>query len=129
MQIKQKLVCDGKYSTKWKSELELFNVVYSVYSDAIYQYHATWLGRQSLDIYIPSLKVAIEYQGLQHFEPVEFWGGIEAFEYRKKLDNLKQILCKDNNIKLVEWKYDEPISKVILNKKLANILSDFNNNN
>ena len=35
----------------------------------------SWLGQQHLDIYFPYKNIAIEYQGLQHQEPVEFFGG------------------------------------------------------
>ena len=56
--LKQKLIKNNIYSTKWKSETDLFKLVYSHYSDAIYQYRDSWLGLQSLDIYSKS-KVSI----------------------------------------------------------------------
>lgn len=37
------------------------------------------INRLRLDIYIPSLNTAIEYQGLQHFQPVDFYGGGKGF--------------------------------------------------
>ena len=33
-----------------------------------------WLGRQSFDFYLPEYNIAIECQGIQHFEPVDFAG-------------------------------------------------------
>ena len=44
-----------------------------------YIYQATkkdlkWLGRQSLDFYLPKYNIAIECQGRQHFEPVDKFG-------------------------------------------------------
>ena len=72
------------------------------YKDAIYQYHAEWLGRQSLDVYIPSLKVAIEYQGRQHYEPIDIFGGNDALKIRKIRDRKKKLLCVEKNIKLIE---------------------------
>ena len=71
-QMYSDLVARGEITTKWKSEMALFQLVKKVFPDAIYQYYSEWLGQQSLDIYIPSLKVALEYQGIIHYEPVEF---------------------------------------------------------
>lgn len=60
---------------KWKSEYELYKLVLSYYSDAVFHYSTAWLGEQHIDIYIPSIMLGIEYQGKQHFEAVEFFGG------------------------------------------------------
>jgi hypothetical protein len=42
----------------------------------------------------------IEYQGIQHFKPIKYFGGLEGFEYRKENDNIKSTYCKDKNINL-----------------------------
>ena len=90
----------------WKNEFALYKITKNIYADAIYQYKADWLSLQSLDIYIPSIKVAIEYQGIQHFEPISHFGGVEGLENRKKLDEKKRELCKQNGIRLIEWSYN-----------------------
>ena len=120
-EMKQSLIEQGIIRRKWKSEIELFRTVYSIYPDCIYQYRTGWLGLQSIDIFIPSLNIGIEYQGLQHYEPVEIFGGEEGYKYRKKLDKQKSKLCREHNIKLIEWKYDESISKLILDKKIKDV--------
>lgn len=117
--IFQRIASEGGYSNKWKNELSLFQMLKKVYPDAIYQYHTDWLGLQSLDIYIPSINTGFEYQGRQHYEVVEHFGGMEGFERRKRLDQKKRDLCQENGVKLIEWRYDEPISKVVLKDKLA----------
>ncbi len=119
LKLKSKLIKEKKYSPKWKSELDLFELVYQNYKDAIYQYRSSWLGMQSIDIYVPSKKLAFEYQGQQHYEPIGIWGGEEGLKKRQKLDEQKRHLCKENNVKLIEWRYDEPISKIILKKKIG----------
>jgi hypothetical protein len=53
-----------------------------------------------LDLYNSKYNFAIEYNGIQHYEPIEYFGGQDAFEYRCKLDLLKHDLCKENNCKL-----------------------------
>lgn len=51
-----------------------------------------------LDFYIPRLKIAIEYQGRQHFEVIEFFGGELGFQERLQRDILKNKLCNENGI-------------------------------
>src|SRR5574344_1971892 len=110
--MKQLLIEQGVIKKKWKSEVELLRTVHSVYPDCIYQYRAKWLGLQSLDIFIPSLNLGIEYQGLQHYESVILFGGDVGFKHRQKLDKQTVQLCKEHGVKLIEWRYDETISKL-----------------
>lgn len=117
-EIFQNIVAREGYKGRWKNELSLYQVVKKEYPDAIYQYHCEWLGRQSLDIFVPSINTGFEYQGLQHYQAVEFFGGEEALKRRILLDNEKKKLCYENGVKIVEWKYDEPISKLMLKKKI-----------
>ena len=71
-----------------------------------YQKHFKWLGRQSLDFYLPDYKVGIECQGEQHFFPVDFAGkGVEwaCKEFNKLIsrDKRKKELCEKHGIKLL----------------------------
>lgn len=104
--IRTKLTADGVINPKWKHELSLFQKIREMFPDTLYQYRPEWLGRQSLDLFIPSVNTAIEYQGIQHYHPVEFFGGEEALEKRKELDAIKRKLCAENQVRLVEWPYD-----------------------
>ena len=90
---------------RWKHELTLFHEVKKLFPDTLYQYRPEWLGLQSLDLYIPSLKTAIEYQGIQHYYPVDFFGGEEALTDRKEKDLKKKRLCIENDVRLIEWSY------------------------
>ena len=111
-EIRTKLTAEGIIKPKWKNELSLFHVVRKKYRDTLYQYRPEWLGQQSLDLYIPSIRTAIEYQGIQHYHPVEFFGGQEALLRRQELDLQKARLCKENNVRLIEWSYSmEPTGK------------------
>lgn len=112
--IRTKLTAEGIIKPKWKHELSLFHAVRRLYPDTLYQYRPDWLGRQSLDLYIPSLRTAIEYQGIQHYLPVEFFGGEEALAQRRDLDRVKKELCKANSVRLIEWPYSlDPTEKNI----------------
>ncbi len=88
---------------KWIGETELYYwIKYMLSEFEVLRHHSPyWLGRQHLDIFIPDLNVAIEYQGLQHDEPVEFFGGQAAFEKRKQLDARKKRLCQKYRVALI----------------------------
>ena len=59
------------------------------------------IGYMYLDFYLPECNIAIECQGLQHFIPIEKFGGLEGFLKRQKLDFLKYKLCKEHNIDIL----------------------------
>ncbi len=124
--IRTQLTADGVIKPKWKHELSLFDIIRKRYPDTLYQYRPEWLGRQSLDIYVPSISTAIEYQGIQHYHPVDFFGGEEALIQRQELDEQKRALCKENGVRLIEWAYDvqptEANIKMILSTDQADIL-------
>ena len=121
-EIYNKLVGENKSTRKWTSEQLLYHLVKSVFSDAVFQYKTKWLGNQSLDIFVPSINLGIEYQGKQHYEPVKLFGGEEQFKERLILDEKKRTLCKDNGITLIEWKYNTEISELNLKIILKNWL-------
>lgn len=84
-----------------------------------------WLGRQSLDFYLTDYNVAIECQGIQHFEPTDFHGDGEEyaekkFRHMQKLDERKRRLCKENNVPLYYIRYDEDV-KTALKKILEQL--------
>lgn len=63
-------------------------------------------GKQSLDFYLSDYNIAIECQGIQHFEPIDFGGnGTELankkFKYIKELDTKKLEKCEKHNVKIL----------------------------
>lgn len=72
------------------------------------------------DFYLPDYNICIEYQGIQHYEPLEYFGGESGFELRKIHDRIKRKYCQQHKIDLVEIKYnddiEESINKFILSK-------------
>jgi hypothetical protein len=66
-----------------------------------------------IDIYFPKLKLAVEYQGKQHYEPVEYFGGIISFERVKKYDEMKRNMIKRAKkyvLYYIEFPYTEKIT-------------------
>ena len=60
-----------------------------------------------------------EYDGIQHFKPFDYYGGVDTFNLIKIRDNIKNTYCMDNNIKLIRIPYTQ-INNIeeILNKEL-----------
>lgn len=119
--ILESLDIDQALYVRWKREYEMYSLVKMYYPDVVFQYHSQWLERQSLDAYVPSIKVGFEYQGQQHYESVEFFGGQAALEHRMENDALKKKKCKQNGVVLVEWIYTEQINSAILRDKLSKV--------
>ena len=59
------------------------------------------------DIFIPDKNIAIEYQGIQHYSSVDFFGGEESLIEQQKKDLMKQEYCQKNSIKLIIIKYED----------------------
>lgn len=49
----------------------------------------------------------IEFDGIQHFQPIAHFGGEEHFRYTQYHDNIKNEYCEKNNIPLLRIKYNE----------------------
>lgn len=65
--------------------------------------------------------ILVECQGIQHYESIEFFGGEEALEYRKRNDDIKRDYCVSKGFKLVEISYrafDTNKYKDILRKEI-----------
>lgn len=66
----------------------------------------------------------IEYQGEQHYKPVEFFGGQERYNLQILYDNKKREYCKANGIPLVEISFKEKslLTKEYLLNKMGGFL-------
>lgn len=62
---------------------------------------------QRFDFFIPSTRTAIEFDGIQHFEPIEGWGGKKQLHIIQMNDQIKDCYCKKNNIRILRIKYDQ----------------------
>lgn len=96
---------------RWISEKHLYFKIKQEFPGIPIVRHAkpSWLGQQHFDIYIPTEDIAIEYNGRQHYETIEYFGGEEDFKHRKKLDRKKLEKAEENNTKVIIHKYDSKI--------------------
>lgn len=69
-----------------------------------------------IDFYLPKNNLFIEYNGRQHYMPVEFFGGMPAFLKQSVRDNELRNYCKEKNIKLLEIPYTEKLTDNYLSK-------------
>ena len=97
--------CAAKYNNTHKtkgtriSKLELFiqNKLIKNYPNLSFLFNDKTIINSELDIYIPSLKLAFELNGIFHYEPIY---GSEKLEQIQENDNNKFQKCINNNISL-----------------------------
>lgn len=97
--------------SRWIAENQLYQILRRSLKGIVVLQHArpTWLEPQHLDVYIPQFGIAVEYMGQQHFEPLEFFGGEEAFRSVIERDRRKAELCREHKVDLVRVRFDEDV--------------------
>ncbi len=105
----------------WVSETQLYKVVCRLYPDreVLRRHRPTWLDGLELDIYVPDLQLAFEYQGQQHFYPVQAWGGEEALHAVQARDARKIALCTEQGVRLIPIDYTEPLVETHVRERVA----------
>ena len=73
------------------------------------------------DFYLPDMNVCIEYDGIQHYEPIAQFGGEKKLKLRQKHDLIKDEFCKQQGIELIRIPYTDDISATLNNR--LNILT------
>jgi hypothetical protein len=63
------------------------------------------------DFYLPNHNCCIEYNGIQHYNPINFFGGIKTLKHTQKRDKIKEEYCLKNNIHLLIIKYNEDVDE------------------
>lgn len=61
----------------------------------------------SYDFYIPDQNILIEYQGIQHYQPIDYFGGEIAFKKQQKHDQMKLDYAKEHGYNLIAVPYTE----------------------
>lgn len=106
--------------SRWIRETEMYLLIKQIFPDDMVSREASpsWLGRQRLDVFIPDRRIAIEYQGAQHYEPVEMFGGAEALLRTMERDALKKRLCEENGVDLIYVKHSDPLTLASLRNRM-----------
>jgi len=118
----------------WKNETFLFKLIYELLEplgiEAIHHHKPDFLSGQELDIYfeIDNREIGIEYQGLQHFEPVDYFGGEEIFKQTVERDQRKKRLCDENGVTLIYVNHWETITQQFVLRRLKECGIEIKNN-
>ncbi|MFX4226402.1 MAG: hypothetical protein ACFHHU_00960 [Porticoccaceae bacterium] len=110
--------------SRWRRESELYGIVRDLFSDyqVFREASPEWLGRMRIDIYVPDLGLAVEHQGEQHYRPITVFGGEDAHSKVVERDRLKRQLCARNNVEVVDFRFDAPITKRVVKNRLRRFL-------
>jgi hypothetical protein len=69
------------------------------------------------DFFLPIFNTVIEFNGIQHYEPISVFGGIEGLKETQKRDMIKYDYLNSNGIELIIIRYDnEDIKSYLMNK-------------
>lgn len=107
--------CQGFYKTRTNSVLlgKYLNKHFNVSKEKSF----SWFydkrkprGRFRLDYFLDDHNVGIEYDGEQHFKPC-FTSKWESVDKVQERDRLKEELCRRHGIKIIRFKYDEPLTE------------------
>ena len=120
---------------KTKTQNKLYKIIEKIFPNIEIIYNSIsldWLKnpetnrKLEIDLWVPSLKLAIEYDGKQHYEPVRF-GGIsqkraeENFKHTKQRDQAKNKLIKKHPKEVkyfIRFRYNETIDRKHVTEKL-----------
>lgn len=102
--------CGCPKCSNWKLEEEVSNFLIKNGISFVFQKKFSWLGRQSLDFFLPEFKISIECQGSQHFVG---WGNKEEnFNKVLALDKIKKRLCEEHSIKMLYYTHEKEYNLV-----------------
>ena len=80
--------------------------------------------RYDFCIFIHGIRLMIEFDGEQHFQPVEQWGGEEAYQKQKLVDKEKTEWCEKHRIPFLRIRYDQ---KPIINELVEDFIKNYRN--
>lgn len=108
-------------------EKELGRCLQQLFSEhkTFFEYSPNFLQQLRIDYAIPELRLAFEYDGLHHFQPVRF-GGMSikkaegVFKLQQQRDKKKEQLLNQHNWTLIRVKYDQDIKQQLI-EQLENV--------
>jgi hypothetical protein len=116
-----------------KGEVECRRVMQKLFDKPFYKTRPRFLNNPvtfgtnnlELDCYNEELKIAVEYDGAQHYKYIPYFHKTyEAFLNQRYRDYMKEQMCKENNIRLIRVPYTVKIDKIesYLTQKLEEML-------
>lgn len=129
----KKLFGETTYCFAWENGcIEFFNKILG-YPEFKTQKTFPWLkhyeagmkrpGVFRIDLYYPKYKLCIEFDGEGHFQAINWKKGAnEPLEDIQKRDRLKDRLIQEHGLKLLRFRYDEPLTTEYVRKRLSQFI-------
>ena len=106
-----------------KGSVELFDILKNIFPNTSIEKEHYLIDTRSLrlDFYLEfeNRMIGIEYQGIQHFEEVDYFGGENKLVKQKEWDEDKRKICEDLGIELIYFYHYENLSEELVRKKLC----------
>jgi len=108
----------------WKSEQKVYEILLELFpNNYIRRHDRKTLNGLELDFNLPELRLGVEYDGEQHFDRKLCEEVFKSdFDAQVRRDREKNKRCGKKNITLIRIKYDEPLTKTHLKKKLRSFI-------
>jgi hypothetical protein len=123
------IALEHEQDTLWINENASLRIVSDLIGESpMKQWTADWLRNPStgapmyVDGYFPKHSLAVEHQGLQHYEPIDFYGGEQAFGQLQQRDRMKRTLLEQHKIDVLYIRYDE-VDRITIAEKLTQVLA------
>ncbi len=86
------------------------------------------VNRFEYDFYLPEHNTLVEFHGIQHYKPIEYFGGEDALSYVKRNDRFKRDLAYLFKYRLLEFNYKQLklLTKQDFEDLVLNTLTNFN---
>lgn len=113
-----------------KEQSKIYEYIKSTFTEYnwSWEYKNQWLGNQRIDICCEEIKLAIEYNGPQHYMPIKRYGGEISHVKTKERDQRKSKLCNENGFSLYVIKYDD-VNYDKIREDINNIINNKNHEN
>ena len=124
------IICNPLEKSYSKEEKDLLKYIKTIYNDTIIENDRIILNGKELDIYLPKLKLAFEYDGTYWHADSRFYNENDIIKDRiaKDIwitDNNKNNLCNELNINLIRIKeYDWITNNIEEKNKIKNIINE-----
>lgn len=103
----KKIYCPICYYKKSKGEIKIAEYLSVNDIKFIKEYSFPELKKYRFDFYLPDFTTAIEYDGEQHFNSIDFFGGEKRLQDTQFRDKEKNDFCLNNKINLIRISYLE----------------------
>lgn len=107
--------------------LDVYHIKYEI------QKRFDWCRRDNgsylpFDFYLPDYNLCVEYDGIQHFKPVKYFGGMKKLNSQINRDNFKNKCCLSKGISVIRVSYNlSPVK--IENRLLSELHNRYNAGN